>query len=238
MRTLEIEQRHLTTTVQGMELGFNGPLLRDYKIPGLRVAAKTGTAEYGQATNPQGELPTHGWFTGFAPVEDPKVVVTVFVERGSSTRDAAPIATRIIRHIFGLPDVPPKPPGQPTPQAAPGIAPPAAPARPQVGVPVGPSGQPAPGNPAPPSGNTRPAPGPGNAAPSGGSQPSVPPVIVPSQPGPAPAAQPTRPPATAVPRNTAPPPGNSAPANPAPSGPGLFNPSFPSSGQPQPKPRN
>jgi membrane peptidoglycan carboxypeptidase len=234
MRTLEIEQRHLATTIQGMELGFNGPLLRDYKIPGLRVAAKTGTAEYGQATNPQGELPTHGWFTGFAPAEDPKVVVTVFVERGSSTRDAAPIATRIIRRIFGLPDVPPRPPGQPTPQAAPG----AAPARPQVGVPIGPSGQPASGNPAPPSGNTRPAPAPGNAAPSGGSQPSVPPAILPSRPGGAPAAQPTRPPATAAPRNTAPPPGNSAPANPAPSGPGLFNPSFPSSGQPQPKPRN
>src|SRR5688500_15319810 len=137
MRTLDVEQRHLATTIEGMELGFNGPLLRDYKIPGLRVAGKTGTAEYGQATNPQGELPTHGWFTGFAPAGDPKVVVTVFVERGSSTRDAAPIATRIIRHIFGAPDVPPKPPGQPTPQPAPGTAPPPAPARPQVGVPVG-----------------------------------------------------------------------------------------------------
>ena len=40
------------------------------------------------------------------PMDDPKVVVTVFVEHGSSSRDAAPIAARIIRHIFGIPDVP------------------------------------------------------------------------------------------------------------------------------------
>ena len=92
IRTVDVDQRHIQNTIEGMELSFTGGLLRDYRIPGLRVAGKTGTAEYGQATNPQGELPTHGWFTGFAPIEDPKVVVTVFVERGSSSRDAAPIA--------------------------------------------------------------------------------------------------------------------------------------------------
>lgn len=250
MRTLDVEQRHIVATIEGMELGFSGPLLRDYKIPGLRVAGKTGTAEYGQATNPQGELPTHGWFTGFAPVDDPKVVVTVFVERGSSTRDSAPIAARIIRHIFGFPDVPTKPP-QPTPQPAPGATP--APARPPVGVPIGPGGQPtpgsdpAPGNAAPAPANPAPnrrnvAPAPGNAAPAPGSSgpPSVPPAILPSQPNRPPAAQPPRPPATAAPRSGAPPPSNPAPANPAPangapSGPGLFNPSFPATA---PKPRN
>ena len=163
MRTLDVEPRHLVTTIEGMELGFSGPLLRDYRIPGLRIAGKTGTAEYGQATNPQGELPTHGWFTGFAPVDDPKVVVTVFVERGSSTRDAAPIATRIIRHIFGAPDVPPKPPGQPTPGPAP------APRRPGAGPPTGrragrPDGQPSPGQHGARPGQPRP-PAPVNAAP-------------------------------------------------------------------------
>ena len=34
MRTLDIEQRHLATTIEGMELGFSGPLLRDYADPG------------------------------------------------------------------------------------------------------------------------------------------------------------------------------------------------------------
>jgi len=236
MRTLDIEQRHLQTTIEGMELGFRGPLLRDYAVPGLRIAGKTGTAEYGQATNPQGELPTHGWFTGFAPAEDPKVVVTVFVERGSSTRDAAPIATRIIRHIFGAPDVPPKPPGQPTPQPAPGTTPPPpTPVRPQVGVPVGPGGQPAPGAPAP--SNPAPAPAPSNAAaPPANPAPqptSVPPAILPSQPNRPPAAQPTRAPAAAPPAPASKPGNNPAPAS-KPSGPGLFNPSFPGSAQPKP----
>src|SRR5215212_9970188 len=124
VRTLDIEPRHIQTTIEGMELGFSGQLLRDYRIPGLRIAGKTGTAEYGQSTNPNGELPTHGWFTGFAPVDDPKVVVTVFVEKGSSSRDAAPIAARIIRHIFGQPDVPPR---APPPTAAPDPAHPAPP---------------------------------------------------------------------------------------------------------------
>jgi penicillin-binding protein 2 len=227
VRTLDIDPRYIATTIEGMELGFSGQLLRDYKIPGLRVAGKTGTAEYGQATNPQGELPTHGWFTAFAPVDDPKVVVTVFVERGSSSRDAAPIGARILRHIFGFPDVPTKPPtpqpAQPAAQPAPGAGPTPAPARPQVGVPVGPSGQPAPGAAATPAagaaGIAGPAPGnpgPGNAAPAPGSsapgnaappptpapQPPPAPALIPAQP-PGQPSQPTRAPAVTLPAQPA-----------------------------------
>ena len=51
------------------------------------------------------------------PTTDPKIVVTVYVDKGSSSLDAAPIAARIIRHIFGYPDVAPKPP--PTTRAPP-----------------------------------------------------------------------------------------------------------------------
>ena len=40
-----------------------------------QVAGKTGTAE-----NPQGR--THAWFAGFAPYNDPKVCVVVFLEHG------------------------------------------------------------------------------------------------------------------------------------------------------------
>jgi len=245
VRTLDIDQRHIISTIEGMEMGFSGQLLRDYRIPGLRIAGKTGTAEYGQATNPQGELPTHGWFTGFAPVEDPKVVVTVFVERGSSSRDAAPIAMRILRHIFGFPDIAPKPPPKPTPQAAPGSSPVPAPARPQVGVPVGPGGQSLPGT-AP---TTTPAPAQPEPTPRATQPPGLIPVQPAAQPTRAPAAQPTRAPAaapTSAPRSGAPPANSAPPATPRPANnnstvpkPGLFNPQFPASGPtPQPKPRN
>lgn len=57
------------------------------------VAAKTGSAEFETGKE------THAWFTGFAPAESPKIVVTVVVEEaGSGGREAAPIA----RQLFDL----------------------------------------------------------------------------------------------------------------------------------------
>jgi len=44
----------------------------------------------------------------------------VFVERGGGTDDASPIATRIFRRYFHLPDVPPNAPARPlSPEPAP-----------------------------------------------------------------------------------------------------------------------
>ena len=68
------------------------------------MGGKTGTAEYYGPRNAKGELPTHGWYTGFAPVDKPEIAVTVFVEQGTGTNEAAPIATRIFRNYFSLPD--------------------------------------------------------------------------------------------------------------------------------------
>ncbi|MDP8923743.1 MAG: penicillin-binding protein 2, partial [Chloroflexota bacterium] len=143
IREPEVDPRYIRTLIEGMEAGFDGPLLREFKIPGLRVAGKTGTAEYGQAAAPDGELPTHGWFTGFAPVEDPQYVVTVFVDRGSSSRDAAPIAARILRQVFAAPDVPvsPGPAPSPPPNAAPATGSAAGTAAPGQAVPSPASGQ-------------------------------------------------------------------------------------------------
>jgi penicillin-binding protein 2 len=45
------------------------------KLQGVAMAGKTGTAQ-----NPQGR--THAWFTGFAPFDDAKVCVVVFLEHG------------------------------------------------------------------------------------------------------------------------------------------------------------
>lgn len=45
------------------------------KVEGSAVAGKTGTAQ-----NPQGR--THGWFGGFAPYDDPKICLVVFLEHG------------------------------------------------------------------------------------------------------------------------------------------------------------
>lgn len=51
------------------------------------VAGKTGSAEF------EKDRETHAWFTGFAPADDPQLVVTVLVEEsGSGGQVAAPIA--------------------------------------------------------------------------------------------------------------------------------------------------
>ena len=54
------------------------------------LAGKTGTAEFFRDWNKDGKpdrddkdnLPTHAWFTSFAPYVDPEIVVTVFVANG------------------------------------------------------------------------------------------------------------------------------------------------------------
>lgn len=64
-------------------------------LPGVQVAAKTGTAENAA----DGE--EHAVFTAFAPADDPKVAVGVVVEHGGSGgRVAAPIARAILEALL------------------------------------------------------------------------------------------------------------------------------------------
>lgn len=55
----------------------------------VAVAGKTGTAQWSSVKNP------HSWFTGFAPFDDPEIVVTVLVEEGGDHAYAIPIARDI-----------------------------------------------------------------------------------------------------------------------------------------------
>jgi peptidoglycan glycosyltransferase len=63
-------------------------------IPGIAVAGKTGTAETGIRDG------RSFWFTGFAPADNPQLVVAVVVEgdssQGTANRVAAPIARTIL----------------------------------------------------------------------------------------------------------------------------------------------
>ena len=60
------------------------------QIPHITVAGKTGTAQ-----NPHGE--DHAWFVGYAPAENPSIVVAVLVENiGHGGTFAAPVAKGII----------------------------------------------------------------------------------------------------------------------------------------------
>lgn len=79
--------------VEGMDLvvnGGEGSTARNARIEGITVCGKTGTAE-----NPHGN--DHSIFIAFAPKEDPKIAIAVYVEnQGFGTTYAAPIASLMI----------------------------------------------------------------------------------------------------------------------------------------------
>lgn len=88
------EAQFLTTLMEGVV--ENGTAS---KLKGLSytAAGKTGSAEY------NGEkVDSHAWFTGFAPVENPQIAVTIIVEGAGSGGDyAVPMAKRIFDEYFG-----------------------------------------------------------------------------------------------------------------------------------------
>lgn len=64
------------------------------KMPGLKVAGKSGSAE-----NPMGD--THAWFVCFAPADNPRVLILVMIENGGAGgKVAAPIAAEILKKVF------------------------------------------------------------------------------------------------------------------------------------------
>lgn len=60
---------------EGMRMAVTGGTCRRAAIPGIEVCGKTGTAQ-----NPHGK--DHSAFMGFAPYQDPKIAVAVYVENG------------------------------------------------------------------------------------------------------------------------------------------------------------
>lgn len=85
----------LTTMLVGAVAG-PGAFAFGAKIPGVNVAGKTGTAE-----NRPGQAP-HGWFIGFAPAENPTVVVAVIVENTPEGGvAAAPLGGQVMRAALG-----------------------------------------------------------------------------------------------------------------------------------------
>lgn len=79
--------------IEGMERVVNGPdggTGRLAEIPSITVCGKTGTVQ-----NPHGE--NHSVFVAFAPKDDPKIAISVYVENaGYGASWAAPIASLMI----------------------------------------------------------------------------------------------------------------------------------------------
>ncbi len=81
------------------------------RLPNVAIAGKTGTVQViGQKVRTNAfSLPfryrDHAWFTSFAPVDDPRIVVAVFAEHGGKgSAVAAPLAQALYRIYFEGPE--------------------------------------------------------------------------------------------------------------------------------------
>ncbi len=98
-----VERRHFTPVIEGMrrvvyELGGTA---RRARVEGVEVCGKTGTVE-----NYRGQLKlrNHSVFIAFAPMDNPKIALSVFIENagGGGGTWAAPVASLMIeQYIYG-----------------------------------------------------------------------------------------------------------------------------------------
>tara|TARA_Y100000816_G_C26094892_1_gene579182 strand:- start:220 stop:2073 length:1854 start_codon:yes stop_codon:yes gene_type:complete len=93
-----IDKENFEIVIDGMVDVVDRGTARIAKINGISVAGKTGTVEnFILIKNEKKQLTDHSTFIAFAPADDPKIAVSVFIENGYwGSRWAAPIASLII----------------------------------------------------------------------------------------------------------------------------------------------
>lgn len=85
-----ISAKHYLEIAEGMRMAVTGGTCRGAAFPGVDVAGKTGTAQ-----NPHGK--DHSAFMGFAPYDDPKIAVAVYVENaGFGATFGVPIGSLVM----------------------------------------------------------------------------------------------------------------------------------------------
>lgn len=93
---LPIEEDNLSFLLNSLDEVVNGEhgTGQIAKVKGVKVGGKTGSAE-----NYQGD--THSWFVAVAPIDQPEVVVLVFVENGGSGAGiSAKLSAKILAEYF------------------------------------------------------------------------------------------------------------------------------------------
>lgn len=125
LNAVDVDRQHLETIAEGMKLVntfidedtfYTGATYVDWLDPfGIVTAGKTGTAEF--CDNIAIEkgwcsfddilnrriLPTHSWYVGYAPFDEPEIVVAAFLYHGGEgSQWAAPVACNVMAAYFGL----------------------------------------------------------------------------------------------------------------------------------------
>ena len=94
-----INREYYENVVTGMRMAVTGGTCKGANLPGLDVCGKTGTVQ-----NPHGR--DHSVFMGFAPKEDPKIAICVYVENaGFGAQVAVPLGAMVLeRYLRGESD--------------------------------------------------------------------------------------------------------------------------------------
>ncbi len=90
-----IDQETLDIVKKGLRAAVEWGSARRLSLLPVEVAGKTGTAQIGTSKN------SHAWFTGFAPFDNPEIVITVLLENGGGGDTVAvPVAFEILDYYF------------------------------------------------------------------------------------------------------------------------------------------
>ncbi|PJE59683.1 MAG: penicillin-binding protein 2, partial [Candidatus Portnoybacteria bacterium CG10_big_fil_rev_8_21_14_0_10_44_7] len=90
-----VDEADLAEIKKGMRLAVTDGSARQLVGLPVPIGGKTGTAQTGKGSQ------THAWFAGFAPVDDPEIVLVVLVENGGQGHAAAvPVAKEVLFWYF------------------------------------------------------------------------------------------------------------------------------------------
>lgn len=93
-----IDKQHFKPVINGLFDVYNFGTAHSLRVEGIEICGKTGTAEnFAKVNGKRTQLTDHSIFVAFAPRENPKIAIAVFVENGYwGARWAGPIASLMI----------------------------------------------------------------------------------------------------------------------------------------------
>lgn len=93
-----VDKKHFDPVIEGLYDVYNLGTARGLGVEGIQICGKTGTAEnFAKINGKRVKLQDHSIFVAFAPKDNPKIAIAVFVENGYwGSRWAGPITTLMI----------------------------------------------------------------------------------------------------------------------------------------------
>jgi penicillin-binding protein 2 len=108
---IELEPSEWDAVISGLKevVAGDSGTARKLRMREMTVAGKTGTAEFCEYVpeledcrrDEKDNLPTHAWFVGFAPYENPEIAVVTFLyDGGEGSAVAVPVTQKIMDAYF------------------------------------------------------------------------------------------------------------------------------------------